>query len=315
MVGVFDVYNHPAMTIQPAKLLVIILLFASCKEQNKDAQLSTIIKGLQSANVSIALNNEQRHVWFENLMHDYTEASANKIWIEKAKTVQLLTSGMLAYMDDVIAKWPQQIYAHDLFMKLCYYKTNLISLLDPREFPGNMMKQTEIKNQKERFYVEIPLPGLISDTNHFNIAQIENKWLDTTFKNASSLMCHAQLLNIKNQILLTDQMFVDYFNRSRTVFLCGFPSITAIATLNSAYVKSGDTLELFAGIGEFSAAMRPTIFVDEKKIDISESGYCEYKIRPRGKPGKRSMQVRFEYTKPDGTQEMMTKKIRYTILE
>lgn len=92
-----------------------------------------------------------------------------------------------------------------------------------------------------------------------------------------------------------------------------YDKFSAIITLNSSYVKLGDSLEVFAGIGEFNDDLKPTITIDDQKIELNDEGVAVYSFRANKKPGKHFVPVRIIYTKPDGTTIPLIKKCFYTI--
>jgi hypothetical protein len=74
----------------------------------------------------------------------------------------------------------------------------------------------------------------------------------------------------------------------------------------------GEELVITAGIGAFSKAARPTITIDGANVPINADGAAEYKTRV-GNSGSNVKKVRISYTKPDGTNAVVEKEVRYTV--
>jgi len=81
----------------------------------------------------------------------------------------------------------------------------------------------------------------------------------------------------------------------------GFQVFSAIAAQNTTFLKSGELLEITAGVGSFSVAARPKITIDGKNIPLDPDGTAIYRIKAPGKPGKHVIPVKIEFVKPDGS--------------
>ena len=70
-----------------------------------------------------------------------------------------------------------------------------------------------------------------------------------------------------------------------------------------------------AGVGAFSTAASPKIFVNDKEIQLNSDGVAEYKTKVPNEIGTYKKQVKIEYIKPDGTRGSVEKEIIYTVDE
>ncbi len=85
--------------------------------------------------------------------------------------------------------------------------------------------------------------------------------------------------------------------------------------MNSSCVKAGDIIEINAGVGSFSVQSQPKFTIDGKLISVNENGIMVYKFKTPLIAGKYNKPIKMEYTKPDGTRELMTKNIEYTVID
>src|SRR5262249_7161297 len=119
---------------------------------------------------------------------------------------------------------------------------------------------------------------------------------------------------IKSEVLVTERTLVSYFlNQPVVRLICNGPS--PVAVISSSYVKSGQSVDVTAGIGQFSATVRPKITIDGKAINLSGGDIAEYHFVANGKPGKHVIPITYEITKPDGAKLYIGKKVEYIIAE
>jgi Tfp pilus assembly protein PilX len=90
----------------------------------------------------------------------------------------------------------------------------------------------------------------------------------------------------------------------------------ALAVLSSSYVEKGQPIEITAGVGEFSTAMKPRITIDGKPVALNANdGTAVHRFTADGKPGKHNAMVRIEFTSPDGSTEYISKRLEYIIAD
>jgi hypothetical protein len=72
----------------------------------------------------------------------------------------------------------------------------------------------------------------------------------------------------------------------------------------------GDELDVTAGIGAYSAAAKPNITINGQHQDLNPDGAAEYKTKVSSTG---QVEVKIEYAKPDGSKDVITKQIKYTV--
>ena len=157
----------------------------------------------------------------------------------------------------------------------------------------------------------------------------DNAGLNMLIEGLTNANKHAELSNnrlyVESEQKSTDPLFAAYslkwFPKSQKIRKLSAEMIRDIdisklpvLALNSSYFKSGDTMELTAGMGRFSGKDSPRITVDDNEIPLKRYGQTNHFLQAKGKPGTYSLKVKLEYTKADGTTEYVTKNLSYTIL-
>ncbi len=82
---------------------------------------------------------------------------------------------------------------------------------------------------------------------------------------------------------------------------------------NSKHFKSGDQIEITAGVGSFSRAANPKITIDNKLLKINDIGYAEFKKDIQGSRGKYIIPIVISYYSPDGLQKTTKHEVEYFI--
>jgi hypothetical protein len=313
--------NHPAMIKHVVQLFLFIGLFASCADSDNSSHITTLAKALENANKIHVQSNELLRSALQDKLSRYGYMQESIMWSPRIEKLRKLTVGMLVYMDglkkelfsDSINKDRviNDAKAHDLFLRLFYYKQSLMHLLQSSNIEDKPWVRDAIRRDSVEYLAIIPAIST-ADTSTEN----EQTWFDSTFNNANEIMCKAIFNTIENNILISENLLLDYFNRKSNVLICGqYEQFSPIVTLSSSHVKVYDSIEVTLAIGSFTSAPKPSFFIDGKKLELTDRRYAVYSFRPKGKPGKYTLPVKIEYYKPDGTSESVHKNIPYTVVD
>lgn len=174
---------------------------------------------------------------------------------------------------------------------------------------------------------------LISDLNHYlNTAPLlpqygdslsadlkhgyKKKWLEQRFSSNSTLMTMIMLNKIESDVLTVERRFIDYCkSRLSGAIVETYTKFSAIATVSSSYVKAGQSIKVYAGLGSFTVVSKPRITIDGKEVAVDSEGVAEYQLVATGKPGEHAIPVTIEFSKVDGSKQFLTKKVKYIIAE
>lgn len=86
-----------------------------------------------------------------------------------------------------------------------------------------------------------------------------------------------------------------------------------MATLSSSYVKPGEPIEVTVGIGMMNGLLKPSFTINNRSIEMNESGVAVYKINTKNKAGKYAVPVKIQYTQPDGSKSSLSKELEYEV--
>ena len=121
---------------------------------------------------------------------------------------------------------------------------------------------------------------------------------------------------MQNNIRNIESNLIVFYDKMCNYINCGIhETISPMIIQNTKCLKSGDYLEISAGIGAFSRAAMPQITIDNKLIDSDFGGLVKYRIKAPNKSGKYFIPIKIKYTKPDGTKYILEKQIEYTVDE
>ena len=88
-----------------------------------------------------------------------------------------------------------------------------------------------------------------------------------------------------------------------------------IAYQNTNHLRVGDSLEITAGLAEFSQIKQPRVFVNNKEKEPVNDRVVVYKFKAPCKLGKHYVPVKVKFQKEDGTISILEKQIEYTVDE
>jgi hypothetical protein len=218
--------------------------------------------------------------------------------------------------------WPGQLSAIDgpgnkLLINLSAFKNSLPAIIHVNDFIDNPAKHASIKKDLSRLNTIVPLlPGYIDSLNDTQRKEYAKNWLEENFSGTSSAMAMVVLNKIESDLLATTKTYMEYCLNQTVVLTCGwYTEFRPLASLSSRYVKQGQPLEVTAGIGSFSAAMRPQIIINGKEISLTDYATAVHRFAASGKPGKHNVSVKIKYTKPDGTIATVEKSLEYIIAD
>lgn len=122
------------------------------------------------------------------------------------------------------------------------------------------------------------------------------------------------LLQLEMDVLATAHELLAFCKSNTAGCRLGHASIHTIAVLSSSSVRSGETIEVTAGIGMFGWGIRPALEVNGVPFSGSDNPGV-YKFTANGKPGNYVAHVTMSFDKPDGSKASVKKDLEYTITE
>ena len=285
--------------INCCKIFFVCFVVVSCGKSKEDEKLFVELNlALESSNKIIEGKSTDYLEELKLKKEDMKTKEIASIWESKAKNVQKLSNELIVYLDLLQIQTSEGRTLDATEIKTLY--TNLITY------------KRKVLQIDERIAADIGM--VISLTNNKkDSTEITESIFNTSFDKLNSSIILAIL---KNRIVTIKEMLIEYcsFN-AKPGCLLHFESFQAIASQNSTKFKPAETLQITAGVGAFSTAASPKIFVNDKEIQLNSDGVAEYKTKVPNEIGTYKKQVKIEYIKPDGTRGSVEKEIIYTVDE
>lgn len=121
------------------------------------------------------------------------------------------------------------------------------------------------------------------------------------------------LSKFQNDIKTAENKVVAFCHNQVGTVEVVFDSYAAIVGQNSNYLMPGQELEIKAGVGAFSKAAKPKIFIGGTGVEIGEEGFALYKTTAGG-VGNRSIPVKIVYfNQTTGKEEVKEVNVEYTV--
>jgi hypothetical protein len=195
-----------------------------------------------------------------------------------------------------------------LFDRLIHYKQSLPGLF------------RILQSQSDFKYVEQSLPELyksLAILPHYPVYAMSGSnysvWKDSTFDGDEALTRLA-LTKLKHDLILSAYQIIQFTRNEIAEFGEAFTKFDAIAALSANVVKPGDSIQVTSGIGSFRTELEPIITIGDKRVAQCDNAVAIRTIKAPPKPGKYSIPVRIEYTKPDGSKAWRDFTLNYQVV-
>lgn len=300
-------------------------VFSSCTG-NEDSELhvlEAVNEGIDNSNLVVGRSTTTIMATMNEKLKDPATSTKSGIWYPKARYIQQLSDNAFNYIETLknLVKMEaglesddgKEVYnekdrkvvervfitngnAKELYTTLKKYKQDVLSVdrkID-EVFKDNIQLASESfissSNNSEEFghffFSKTSPVAAIALLNHIQneIRQIENRMIQ---------FCHENCRSTR---------FIDTFE---------WPVIAQDRT----YLRSGEKIEITAGIGEFTKGQINEITINGKSIEVNETGLAIAKVNVPTKPGKHYLLVKIIYIDKDGKIEEVTKNIEYIVEE
>jgi hypothetical protein len=312
---------------------VIIVLLVGCRPEENPEQLKAVNQSLEYTN---GIMREANNLIYEELAAKQKDPQTHALaetWGPRADRIKQYADSIkdlinnikrdLVSQSDSLKKdfvdVTKQLHNADgvgqqLLNKLTVFKNSLFTAIYSGE---DSVQQSNIKNYLNRILKTTPLlPGYKDSLPVDQQRNYKKRWLEESFGTSTSLMAMIMLNKIENDVLVTEKEFITYCNNRAIVYECmTYYKFRAVAVLSSSYVKAGQSIEVEAGVGSFSDAMKPRITINGKEVKVGNDATAVYKFIATGAPGKHIVPVTIEYTKPDGTNASVSINREYILAE
>ena len=283
----------------------------------------TVNNSISTANKVVDDKNASTFKSFEAKLKDNKTAERAAIWHPKAMQAKKLSDDMSKYLDDLKLELkkeskgenlgtPEEHFAQDnldastrllvegakgdeLYKKLSDFKNQLLAII-PEE-KANFSKSLPLS-------LEVPKSQTGSHGN--------NDWKSAYFRMTPTIAALTILSKFQNDVKNSEAQVVDFAHKQIGEVEVVFDEFQAFAGTNSTYLMPGQELEITAGVGAFSKAARPNVSVNGAAVPLGADGTAVYKTTVSG-AGEKTVNVKVNFTKPDGTPATVDRTIKYTV--
>jgi hypothetical protein len=282
-------------------------------------------ESLDRSNKTILLSSEKTYRLLQNRVSDPLTKEIAQIWQPITMHISELSSKLVKCIDSIKYElkdealgiaWDESIISTETkyaaVKKIMFEKNRATEL------------GTKLRNYRQAI---LNLDGALTKQLGNDVIKANFEYLDSgknrqldfanTFFDHSSLAATlSTLTKIQNDLFITENNLVEYcYSRTASCGLNYYTTFKTLLAISSSCVKSGDEIEISAGIGSFSVLAQPVMIIRGKKIDADPDGVVIYKFKTPQKPGKYSVPVKIIFTKPDGIKDTFGQAIPYTVME
>jgi gliding motility-associated protein GldM len=302
----------------------------------------TVNHSIEKSNSVIDEKNKLTYDAFAREVNDQQTMAKAKVWQPSALQVQKLSADLSIYLDQLkekliaesspkVNKEGKREFADGnldaatrlmdkdgegpkLYAKLKQYRLDLLGVIDPSKFPNESDKtKDDLKKQQDEFAHRLPLDTRIppSESGNTAISSDSGKnWTVRYFHMTPTIAALTILSKFQSDVKNSESQVVDFLHKQVGEVKVIFDKFEPLVSPSATYLMPGDILEVKAGIGAFSAAAKPKIYINGSVQTVGDDGTADWKS-PVNSTG--NVNVKIEYTKPDGSIGTITKDVKYTV--
>jgi hypothetical protein len=310
--------------LQKLALIFLVSLCFSCNQNGPKKTIATfrfLDDGLIASNNIVRDANNEIMMKLKNRATDPMFVSKTTIWLPKATSIHDQSKKLLLFIDQLrtllqneagvfpgkkvivyngdnmdapVRLFSQQKKGEELYNNLKEYKSNVLNV-DPA---------MSIEFNDKLVILSDPFDNKPSSPEEFTKA---------VFAHTPTQSALAILSRFQNNILLAENKLLTYCELHTDMIIESFEVFRFIATINSSFVKAGQQIEVYAGVGAFSNTAKADIIINGKKAPVEADGVATYKLRAPDQPGEHEIIVKVEYFNPAGERRTAMKTLRYTV--
>ena len=300
----------------------------------------TVNASIEKSNKVVDKKNEMTYTSFEASLKDPQTAAKAAVWAPPAETVKKLSTDLTAYIEGLKDKLIDQsnpqmkdgkkeftdgaldpatrIFDREgegpvLYGKLTKFKTDLLDVLDPSHYADQpQVVKDELAKAKANFEEKLPLDLSIpaSESGNASTGNIPRDWTINYFHMTPTIAALTILSKFQSDIKNSESHVIDFLHKQIGEVKVVFDKFEPLVGTNATYLMPGDELDVTAGIGAFSAAAKPTVYVNGAVQPLGPDGTAEYKTKVNATG---TVNVKIEYVKPDGSKDVINKEVKYTV--
>jgi gliding motility-associated protein GldM len=300
----------------------------------------TVNTSIEKSNGVVTQKNDLTYASFKAKLEDAQTAEKAKVWAPSAFKAQKLSKDLTTYIESLKGQLidesnPQtkdgkkeftegnldaatRIFdtkgeGPKLYKSLIDYKANLLNLLDPSNYPDQPDNiKEDLRQTKARFDKELPLDLSIpkSESNNTPTGNVPKDWTINYFHMTPTIAALTILSKFQSDIKNSESRVIDELHKRIGEVKIVFDKFDALVAPSATYLMPGDDLEIKAGIGAFSAAAQPKVYINGALQPLTADGTALWKTKVSSSS---NVHVKIDYAKPDGSVATVERDVKYTV--
>jgi gliding motility-associated protein GldM len=280
----------------------------------------TVNHSLETTNTTVTNSTDHIMKSLEQKKSDPSTRVKAEEWYPKAQSVQTLAAEVNTFIqglkDEILTKSggdpknPDKSYKEDnldiptrimidkgagktLYQKLSDFKTKVLNV-DPemnKEFAQSLPISLEGPGGKEAS---------------------KKSWEFAYFHMVPSVAALTILSKFQNDVKTSENKLVEFCHKKVGEVVLRNDAFAAIAVADANYILPGQKINVTAGVGGFSKAVKPEITINGSPVAIGDDGTAKREISGEGL-GNHKIPVHIVYTDQDGKKQSIDKDIEYTV--
>lgn len=263
-------------------ILVLLMATGACNSNNNKQSIKALSKSLVLANMSITENNQMLLSSLEEKAKDPQTRALASIWAPKALAIKNKAVITFQYVEEV---------------------KNQVRSLKEGDVSGagnNPAHQALLNKDRGIFKKAIGLRFKTIKDSTSDEQVVASDWMKCNLANVTPALAMAMLDKLQNDVLVTENTLLEYCNNHSVSSIQHYETFKPLISMNRSYVKSGQTIEVTAGVVLCRNLAIPHITIDGKPVKADEDGVAVWKFNAKTKPGKYKVVVAIEHLWPDG---------------
>ncbi len=320
MLSFFKIGGNPFLLIV-SLTIVISNLACSDNSENDLTVFKALDESLSNSNTTIQRSTETIYASLEQKLADPITATKAQIWYPKAMMIQKYAGDITAFIGDLKHRLKKAAGLKKENEKEIFNESNkgIVNSFFNENRIGDTLYQKLLKFKTDVLSVDIQMDTvfrqtLLLATRAFDLSNSDARNFTKTFFYSTPVVAAlATLSTFQNNVRIIENRMISFCNNKMICCSFFYDVYSAIIGQNSTYVRTGEQIEITAGVGAFSKVAQPEILFGGKKVDIDETGTAVHKFNSPSKPGKYIVPVKISYTDQDGKKRTIEKAVEYTV--
>ena len=307
-----------------AILISIIVLFSSsCADNSKND--FTVYKaaddGLNLSTETISSLTHSLYCSLENKLAEYYHNKSVEYWQPKALQVKTYCQDFYQYIDALKTELKNKTGMHVASGIESYEEGNVAAVNTMFEKKGKELYEKLIGFRKNVLAVDTQVNlefehPLLLFTKGFDYTKQDSKaFTKIFFNNIPAIAAILMLSKLENNIRINEYNLIGFCHSQASPVIIHDDFPEPLITQSSKYVKAGEEIQITAGIGIYTTAMKRKIVINNTVISLENEPIGFYKLKASTYRGKHIVPITIEFIQPDGAALKMQKNIEYIVID